>query len=92
MREQQTIAGGNGYGPGNGTFELSYKPTDNSVKPIIIQYSALAALPRLMPTLNLKPNLHEQPTENVPEAGDRTPEVDDRIPEVIPKENETSYL
>ncbi|CAF3311388.1 unnamed protein product [Rotaria socialis] len=70
MREQRELAekGGN-HQEDNGTFELSYKPANADTRPIIIQYSTLASLPRLMPAMNF--NLHQDlqssanpPTEN----------------------------
>ncbi|CAF4143428.1 unnamed protein product [Rotaria magnacalcarata] len=58
MRELRTLAenGGN-YQQDNGTFELSYKPTNADTRPIIIQYSTLVSLSRLMPPMNF--NLHQ---------------------------------
>ncbi|CAF5155574.1 unnamed protein product, partial [Rotaria sp. Silwood1] len=57
MRQQQEESGsGVDYAHDNGTFELSYKPSDGNVKPITIKYSALGALPCLMPPLRLNAN------------------------------------
>ncbi|CAF3595717.1 unnamed protein product [Rotaria sp. Silwood1] len=63
MRQQQEQSGnGIDYAHDNGTFELSYKPSDSSVKPITIKYAALGSLPRIMPTLNFKENRNQQET------------------------------
>ncbi|CAF2119831.1 unnamed protein product [Rotaria magnacalcarata] len=58
MRELRTLAenGGN-YQQDNGTFELSYKPTNADTRPIIIKYSTLVSLSRLKPPMNF--NLHQ---------------------------------
>ena len=59
QREQAAMAGNNQ--DDNGTFELSFKPTSTSAKPITIKYSALGALPCLMPSLY--PDLRQNPAE-----------------------------
>ena len=65
MREQRALTenGGN-YQQDNGTFELSYKPANENTRPIIIQYSTLASLPRLMPSLNFNLHQDQQPSTN----------------------------
>lgn len=65
MREQREQAERDGQQQeDNGTFELSFKPTNADAKPITIKYSALGALPCLMPAVNLSELRNQLHTDN----------------------------
>ncbi|CAF2697182.1 unnamed protein product [Rotaria sp. Silwood2] len=62
MREQ--AGDGGDFEHDNGTFELSYKPANTNAKPITLKYSALSALPCLLPTLNFSENHNQQHSDS----------------------------